>query len=227
MSILTHKCPHCLTDHIGLRMVGYTAVAGKEKHFSVHLSCPKCYLPSGALMTLQQGRQNATGFETLIKGQYVISDHSWTVVDFWPAVPKPQIPELLPKDVRRVYLQAERNFPTEGNEEASGTMYRKALDIGLRKIDPSASGMLGPRIKKLAAAGKLTDDIAIWSDNIRDVGNDAAHEESALTRPELIALRSFSEMVLRYLFTLPAMVKKRRGEALEWETDDDSLSGAT
>ncbi|TPV98840.1 MAG: hypothetical protein USCAAHI_01712 [Beijerinckiaceae bacterium] len=97
-------------------------------------------------------------------------------------------------------------------------MYRKALDIGLKKLDPSLSGMLGPRIKNLPH-GKLTADIALWSDNVRGVGNDAAHEETPITRDELIALRNFSEMVLRYLFTLPAMVKKRRGETLDWETN--------
>jgi hypothetical protein len=47
-------------------------------------------------------------------------------------------------------------------------MYRKALDIGLKKIDPSLSGMLGPRIKKLADDGKLTTDIAEWSKIIKD-----------------------------------------------------------
>ncbi len=96
-------------------------------------------------------------------------------------------------------------------------MYRKALDIGLKKIDPSKSGMLGPRIKALATDGKLTSDIAVWSDTVRDVGNEAAHEEDPITRDELIALRSFSEMVLRYLFSLPGAVKKRRGEKLDWE----------
>jgi hypothetical protein len=32
-------------------------------------------------------------------------------------------------DIVRIYLQAESNFRIEGNEEAAGTMYRKALDI--------------------------------------------------------------------------------------------------
>lgn len=89
-------------------------------------------------------------------------------------------------------------------------MYRKALDVALKKIDPTATGVLKTRIKKLAAAGKLTPDIAEWSDHIRDLGNDAAHEEEPPTREELAALRSFTEMVMRYLFTLPAMVAARR-----------------
>ena len=134
-----------------------------------------------------------------------------------PEVPKPVIPELLPPDVERIYLQAERNFPVAGNEEAAGTMYGKALDISLKKIDPALTGMLGQKIKKLSAAGKLTADIAIWSENIRDIRNDAAHEEDPVTRDELVALRNFSEMVLRYLFSLPNAVRKRRGEKLEWE----------
>ncbi len=127
------------------------------------------------------------------------------------------IPELLPPDVERIYLQAERNFPIKGNEEAAGAMYGKSLDIGLKKIDPKLTGMLGQKIKKLSADGKLTTDISEWSQQIRDIRNDAVHEEDPVTREELIALRNFSEMVLRYLFTLPNAVRKRRGEKLEWE----------
>jgi Domain of unknown function (DUF4145) len=134
----------------------------------------------------------------------------WEVREFWPAVPGPLIPENLPPDVERIYLQAERNFPTVDNEEAAGTMYRKALDVGLKKIDPAATGMLKAKIKKLAAEGKLTADIAEWSDHVRDLGNEAAHEEEPPTRAELADLRSFTEMVMRYLFTLPAMVLARK-----------------
>jgi hypothetical protein len=53
------------------------------------------------------------------------------------------IPEYLPPEIERIYIQGERNFPTEGNEDAAGTMYRKALDIGLKQIDPGLTGMLG------------------------------------------------------------------------------------
>ncbi|UFW75160.1 DUF4145 domain-containing protein [Bradyrhizobium sp. WU425] len=115
----------------------------------------------------------------------------------------------MPADVERIYLQAERNFPIEGNEEAAGTMYRKALDVGLKKIDPEATGMLAVRIKKLAANGKLTADIAVWAGHIKDMGNEAAHEDEPPTRDELSDLRNFTEMVMRYLFSLPALVKAR------------------
>ena len=136
----------------------------------------------------------------------------WVVERFWPEPPRLLVPEALPPDVERIYLQAERNFPTEGNEEAAGTMYRKALDVGLKKIDPAAKGTLAARIKNLAAAGKLTPDIAEWADHVRDLGNEAAHDEEPPTRPELADLRNFTEMVMRYLFSLPAMVSARKAQ---------------
>jgi hypothetical protein len=142
----------------------------------------------------------------------------WIIAHFWPDVPAPLIPEHVPPEVTRVYLQAERNFPIQGNEDAAGTMYRKALDIALKKIDPALSGTLGQKIKLLVSAGKLTTDLAEWSDHIRDLGNEAAHDELPLARKDLEDLRGFTEMVLRYLFTLPNMIKKRRGEKLPWET---------
>ncbi len=97
----------------------------------------------------------------------------YDILSFWPEVPGPLIPENLPADVERIYLAAERNFPTEGNEEPAGAMYRKALDVGLKKIDAATRGTLAARIKKLAASGKLTPDIAEWSDHVRVLGNEA------------------------------------------------------
>ncbi|WP_164988636.1 DUF4145 domain-containing protein [Bradyrhizobium betae] len=139
-----------------------------------------------------------------------IAAFNWEVKKFWPEVPGPIIPEDLPPDVERIYLAAERNYPTFGNEEPAGAMYRKALDVGLKKIDPETKGVLANRIKKLADDGKLTADIQEWSGHIRVLGNEAAHDEEPPTREELEDLRSFTEMVMRYLFTLPAMVNARK-----------------
>jgi hypothetical protein len=126
--------------------------------------------------------------------------------------------EDLFRAIERVYLQGERNFPVDGSEEASGAMYRKALDIGLKKIDPTLTGTLGNKIKTLATAGKLTPDIVEWAGHVRDLGNEAVHEETPPSRKELEDLRGVTEMMLRYLFTLPNMIKKHRGEKLPWES---------
>jgi len=124
------------------------------------------------------------------------------------------MPELLPPAVVHAYRQAEQTYFPEGNEDASGTMYRKALDVGLKLIEPALTGTLGAKIKCLTKTGKLTAELAAWADQVREIGNEAAHDADPLTRDELTALRSFTEMVLTYLFTLPNMVRKRRGVAL-------------
>jgi hypothetical protein len=213
MATIKHNCPHCLTTDIALVAVAWTPLGQFDA--VGHLACPRCNLPSGARIQAGQSPVIAAQLSSFAADPTTLG---YKIVGFWPAAPAPLIPEFLPPEIERVYLQAERNFPTDGNEDAAGTMYRKALDIGLKKIDPSLTGMLGAKIKKPSAAGKLTSDIAEWSDQIRDLGNDAAHEEAPLTRKELDDLRGITEMVLRYLFTLPNMIKKRRGEKLPWET---------
>lgn len=205
MSTLTHKCPHCLTDFIGLQIVQVSHASASSSF--VHLSCPKCHFPSAASLT----RIRAGGLEPgQWIGHQVDITEIWRVDEFWPAVPGPLIPEFLDDDVARIYLQAERNFPVAGNEEAAGTMYRKALDVGLKKVAPDAKGTLAARIKTLAASHKLTPAIAEWADHVRDLGNEAAHEDVPPTGAELATLRSFTEMVMRYLFTLPKMVELRK-----------------
>ena len=215
MVILTHTCPHCKTNHIALSIVSTNK--SSHKRINVYLLCPKCRDPSIAILSqYHRVNQPPTPWQSFAQLHSDVKDIGWKVDEFWPSATA-EVPELLPPEVERIYRQAEHNFPIEGNEEASGTMYRKALDIGLGKIDASLKGMLGQKIKQLAGNGGITSDIAERSGNIRDLGNDAAHELNPITREELTELRNFTEMVLRYLFSLPNAIKKKRGEKLLWE----------
>lgn len=221
MATIRHQCPHCQTNDIALVVRAWSPIITDNQQRAQDqgvalLTCPRCQMPSGAHL---KGSATKIPFDQISNVNFSAdpTTFGWTISGFWPVPPKPLIPEFLPPDIERVYLQAERNFPVEGNEEAAGTMYRKALDVGLKKIDSALTGTLGAKIKTLATRGQLTADIAEWSNHVRDLGNDAAHEETPLTRKELEDLRGISEMVLRYLFTLPNMIKKRRGEKLPWE----------
>jgi Domain of unknown function (DUF4145) len=206
MSTLTHKCPHCSTEHMGLRIVAISPGGGRKA--AIHLICPKCKRPSSALLTPTPQAVHTQEQLNQIQGE--ITESKWDIDDFWPTSPGPVIPELLPPEVERIYLQAERNFPVDGNEEAAGTMYRKALDVGLTIIDPSIKGILKIRIAELVKQNKLTQSLGEWATQIRLLGNEAAHETDQPTREELTSLRNFSDLVLRYLFTLPEMVKARK-----------------
>ncbi|MEO9168658.1 MAG: DUF4145 domain-containing protein [Aestuariivirga sp.] len=215
MATIKHQCPHCMVQDIALLAAAWSDVS--QLKAVGHLLCPRCSKPSAVIIELT-GNQNVNGFQLGNFG----GDPTmvgWKIANFWPEAPKSEAPDFLPPDVERTYLQAESNFQMVGNEEAAGMMYRKALDVGLKKIDQTLNGTLGNKIKALTKAGKLTQDIENWAGHVRDLGNDAAHEEAAITRADLIDLRSFSEMTLRYLFTLPNMVRKRRGEKLPWENE--------
>jgi Domain of unknown function (DUF4145) len=209
MGILRYNCPHCVTENIALNVVWSGTVTTNSQLMALCLRCPKCEFPSAAILLKNDPKpQWQAGHDYPGDPQ----DMDWSILRLWPEPPKPTIPESLPPDIERIYLQAERNFPIAGNEEAAGTMYRKALDVGLKRIDPSAKGTLAARIQALAANHKLTPDIAEWSDHIRDLGNDAAHEDSPPTPEELDDLRNFTEMVMRYLFSLPELVKARKSK---------------
>jgi hypothetical protein len=207
MAILGTTCPHCTTTSIALEIRDAYAPRDDDDLWAVFLKCPKCQQPSCAVL-LDHGGGSFDTDDLQQSGDP--QTEGWKIESMWPAQAKPNIPEALPDNIARIYLQAERNFPIEGNEEAAGTMYRKALDVGLKKIDPDTKGTLAVRIKKLAAANKLTPDIAEWADHVRDLGNDAAHEDEPPTRDQLKDLRNFTEMVMRYLFSLPALVQARK-----------------
>src|SRR2546427_8125969 len=104
MAILAHKCPHCLTEHIALNVVAASSMMGGHE-CTVHLTCPRCGLPSCA--HLQPNQPNPVDPNQLQGQQGDITQYRWKVASFWPVAPGPLIPEHLPPEVERVYLQAE------------------------------------------------------------------------------------------------------------------------
>ena len=85
-------------------------------------------------------------------------------------------------------------------------LYGKALEVALKSISPEAKGTLEQRIDKLVDNHTLTPAIGTWAHQIRVLRNDSTHEIEALPRPELVSLRSFTNLVMQYVFTLPKMV---------------------
>jgi hypothetical protein len=130
------------------------------------------------------------------------------VLEVYPQPEKTDVPDHLPDGAANAFKQA-----VEGRKgglyDAAGAMYRKALDVGLKTIDPQAMGTLQARIDKLAAEQKLTPSIKDWAHEIRLDGNEAAHEESPFTKDDAEQMHSFAQLVLTYLFTLPERVKLR------------------
>lgn len=205
MSFYVGTCPHCSTKQIALRVVAAEAFGSHAGN--IHFECPHCNKPSCGQIQSNTGGAN---FTNAVGSKDSLNSFGFTLVEIWPEPPKAQIPDHIPDNVGRSLAQAEANFQLDEHDEAAGVMYRKALDLGLKAIDPSLKGMLATRIEQLGKAGKLTDELVAWAKEIKNLGNDGAHEEEAIERKELEALRGLTDMVLRYLFTLPKIVRQRK-----------------
>ncbi|WP_198150436.1 DUF4145 domain-containing protein [Gluconobacter cerinus] len=137
--------------------------------------------------------------------------------DIVPAPPNPDVPEFLPNVVERAFLEGERSRIGR-NLTAAGMVFRKALENATRQKATEAGiteNNLKRRIEKLAAAQKLTPDIAEWADHIRIIGNEAAHDEDEPTEADINALAALTRMTLIYLYEMPERVRRMREEARE------------
>lgn len=137
------------------------------------------------------------------------------ITEFFPPAKQASIPGHLPDNVAAYFSEAVANVKTGPN--AAGAMFRKSIDVALKHIDPDAKGNLVKRIDKAANSGKLTADLAEWAHHVRLEGNDAAHDEDPFTPEEADELHKFTDLMMRYLFTLPGMLQARRSDSTESE----------
>lgn len=137
------------------------------------------------------------------------------LLEIIPSPPEP--PKDIPEPVERYFRQGVDNLSR--NYDAAGIMFRKALETALKIKFPKIGDMsLKNRIDKIAAQGALTSDLAAWANEIRDVGNEAAHGKHPSSKEDAQDLHDFTQLVLLYLYTLPAMLSKaqaRRGPKVE------------
>ena len=83
----------------------------------------------------------------------------------------------------------------------------------MKAIDPTNGRMdLYKRIEKAAEDGKLTDDLAKWSHEVRVVGRDAVHDEDPFSGDEAKKLDTFTHLLLTYIFYLPGLLNAAKGE---------------
>ena len=203
-------CPHCGVRNNALNVV-YSISGGSHSGY-IFLECKECTKPSAA--EIQATANASNSFTSALQQGRTLNSLRYELVTIWPEPPKPKVPESLPNSVSRAMFQAESNYSQQHHEEASAVMYRKALESGLKEINPSLKGTLAARIEKLGQLGRLTSDIVDWAKEIKNLGNDGAHEIESISRAELTQLRGLTEMVLQYLFTIPAIVDARRKEAV-------------
>jgi len=112
------------------------------------------------------------------------------------------------------------------NFDAAGTMFRKALDIGLKQLHPSGKGNIQNSINGLPSETGITPSMKEWGHQIRHLGNDAAHDEEPFSEADARALQSFTQLFLTYSFSLPGMLAEKRSETESTEGNPRKLGFA-
>lgn len=87
--------------------------------------------------------------------------------------------------------------------------YRRALELALKDKAPELTGTFYRRIEAMAADGRLTEAVATWAHSVRELGNEAAHDEPEPSEDDISDLAAFTRVVLEYLYTMPAKVSRR------------------
>lgn len=200
------------------------------------LDCPRCGTKSVAFTVRKEHFVKNNAWTSYTMRRHTISEKYSTcnicnygvIVTFVDELFRSVVPETnlstplhLPDKVKRFFEQGTGNMET--NWDAAGSMFRKALDVSLKEKFPQIHGNLIKRIKNAASQNLLTQDLADWADQIRLEGNAAVHEDEPFSKEQAIDLASFTDLVLRYMFTLPQMLKDARDstEAQPKEIDGD------
>lgn len=203
-----YDCPHCRTNKAAFTIRHQYYSRSIARVFFFGAVCGVCEHPISA-----QGIDTEIGIRTtspvdLLAATIDFPSDRMKLIRIWPGQTA-EAPENLPENIEKFFTQGIRNERAE-NWDAAGAMFRKALDVATKVLDPPNSGKpLFQRIEALAQAGRLTADLAAWAHEVRIEGNSSVHDDEPETSEDVAVIHQFARAVLLYTFTLPALVAAR------------------
>ena len=206
-------CPYCGTKRAGFLLVNeisgnfdlanpYQITSYSSPKWMAYGICPVC--SHGIIVYLN------TGGDAPPSVAFRLNNRSHVVVMTQiPGTPDHSAPEYTPEEVSRFYRQGAASLPH--HPDAAGAMFRKSLEKALSHEFPNITGRLFDRIQEAVQQGALTLAMGQWAHQIRLDGNEAVHGDEPFSLDDARRLETFTDLVFRYLFTLPGMLKKARG----------------
>ena len=208
MALVVVDCPHCPANHVTLTCSSF--VRFHSEYIAISSSnCPVCLKPIG-LKIKSYGSSHS--FVHLATNGGSLASLNWQVEEIWPKPEQTIAPSATPDAISRNFIQAE-NAAKSGYYDAAGMTYRRVLELTIKEKYPSGSGTLAKRIRDYAESGGLTASMREWADTVRVIGNESAHDEAEPGKEDIDDLAAFSRVMLEYLYTMPAKVAARSGQA--------------
>ncbi|MGK6318494.1 DUF4145 domain-containing protein [Sphingomonas sp. DT-204] len=205
MAEFTNDCPHCLTRGAGFRIRFQWESREALDQSNLVATCGVCnhgiIIASRCLV--------ASSHPDAVQFNFTFPGSNFQIEHIWPA-PSIEVPSSLPKNVESFYTQGIENIRSR-RWDAAGAMFRKALDVATKLIDPEKkANNLYTRINDLVYCGLLTPAMGEWSHEIRIDGNESVHGDEPESEQDANIMQRFTEAFLRYAFTMPAMVAESR-----------------
>lgn len=208
-------CPYCMAQQMSMHV--HHRATTRDNRGIAFAQCGKCTMPVTAMIQLGPKPRVSSIQAWTSHGNDVIEDAGAIVIEVFPKTAVPSAPKHVDPALGKIFIQAQ-NARSRKDHHVAGMGFIKAVDIALKVYDPNLSGDLRNRIDALEERHDITPAMKTWAHQVRLTGNEAAHESDEPSQADIDAMASFSEMLLTYLFTLPAEVKARTRASLPQTT---------
>lgn len=211
MATMIYDCPHC-----GGQRMGFTYEAAFPSNgfggYGLVFNCNGCEKPVTAVFTPEEGWAPPSQYA----GNLLDDRSPFTLIAIFPESSADDTPSNIPEPVQRAFRQAAGSLRA-GHYDAACSMYRKAMELGLKAFSPDIEAWkIEKRIDKLASENRITAELKAWAHELRLDGNDAVHGDEEATAEVANQMHQLCRFLLIYLYTLPAQVAvaqaRRAGE---------------
>lgn len=204
MAIIQNDCPYCGTKSVAFSIVHQQQCTKTDPClWDVLATCARCSRGVIIAYRVPENVKPASCVEHPNRRRLV------QFVSVFPSPPNTEAPEYTPDNVANYFRQA-KDSQNNGNWDAAGAMFGKALEIALKEKFPDIKGKLNVRIQKAADDHKLTAELAGWAHHVRILRNEAVHDEEPLKQEDVEDVEAFAHVILQYLFTLPGELEEAR-----------------
>lgn len=206
MTTMVLDCPHCGAKKVSFKMISEAARPNHPADAVVSALCNACNMPICAL--LRSARNilfGATG-PLSFDGDLLDARSPFNSIGIYPSRALLDTPHAIPDAVRRAYEQA-AGSRSAGHFDAACSMYRKAMELGLKAFSPDIEAWkIEKRIDKMAAEHRITTELQTWAHELRLDGNEALHGDGEASEEMTSQMHELCRFLLIYLYTLPAQV---------------------
>ena len=192
--VLPWPCVHC---H---RAVGLVVLDAWEEHHEEHYrttvaKCEECLTPYVLLQDLSQIGATEWEWNTPVRQYPAQRQFAWSI----------------PSGIRNALLEASANLD-DRRWSSAAVQARRAVEM--LRGDKSAVGRnLQKRLEWLRDQGHISRDVYEWSDAVRDVGNEGAHEAKVDRRDAEDAVE-FAITVCELVYVMPARLERHQKRPL-------------